>query len=175
MCGSCATKHREPCQAGDRAALSGLFCVPQSTCTPMFRNFFENLFSSQMCTDFQQILVRKRKKVTGNIVPVRTFSCSTRQNLPEGRVQFFVKTGSEPETGFHCFCNKQQTTGGGIGCIRLYIGNGGQDPLTMSFLSPILPPPSRISSGKVERLMHICSPAHEALEKPPVLVFSQKR
>ena len=40
VCGSCATKHREPCQAGDRAALSGSFCVPQSTCTPMFRNFF---------------------------------------------------------------------------------------------------------------------------------------
>lgn len=39
VCGSCATKHREPCQAGDRAALSGSFCVPQSTCTPMFRNF----------------------------------------------------------------------------------------------------------------------------------------
>ena len=40
MCGPCATKPREPCQAGDRAALSGLFCVPQQACTSMFRNFF---------------------------------------------------------------------------------------------------------------------------------------
>lgn len=39
MCGPCATRHREPCQAGDRAALSGPFCVPQQACTSMFRNF----------------------------------------------------------------------------------------------------------------------------------------
>jgi len=29
ICGSCATKYREPCQAGNRAALSGYLCVPQ--------------------------------------------------------------------------------------------------------------------------------------------------
>lgn len=40
MCGPCAMKHREPCQAGNRAALSGSFCVPQSACTPMFRIFY---------------------------------------------------------------------------------------------------------------------------------------
>ena len=36
----CAARHREPCQAGNRAALSGSFCVPQSACTLMLRNFF---------------------------------------------------------------------------------------------------------------------------------------
>lgn len=35
-------RHREPCQAGDRAALSGSSCVPQQACTSMFRNFFQN-------------------------------------------------------------------------------------------------------------------------------------
>lgn len=39
MCGPCATRHREPCQAGNRAALSGLPCVPQQACTSMFRIF----------------------------------------------------------------------------------------------------------------------------------------
>lgn len=34
-------RHREPCQAGDRAALSDLFRVPQQACTSMFRNFFQ--------------------------------------------------------------------------------------------------------------------------------------
>ena len=41
MCGPCATRPREPCQAGDRAALSGLFCVPQQACTSMLRNFLQ--------------------------------------------------------------------------------------------------------------------------------------
>ena len=31
--GSCATGHREPCQAGNRAALSGPSCAPQSACS----------------------------------------------------------------------------------------------------------------------------------------------
>ena len=39
MCGPCAMRLREPCQAGDRAALSGMFRVPQQACTSMFRNF----------------------------------------------------------------------------------------------------------------------------------------
>ena len=32
--GSCAAGRREPCQAGNRAALSGLHCAPQSACPP---------------------------------------------------------------------------------------------------------------------------------------------
>ena len=31
--GSCATGCHEPCQAGNRAALSGFSCVPQQTCS----------------------------------------------------------------------------------------------------------------------------------------------
>lgn len=59
MCGPCATRPREPCQAGDRAALSGSFCVPQPACTSMFRNFSLGEFAME----FFSILKRRTKRV----------------------------------------------------------------------------------------------------------------
>lgn len=56
MCGPCATRPREPCQAGNRAALSGLPCVPQTSlhiyvpdifCFPDFGRFLMKNFKAK--------------------------------------------------------------------------------------------------------------------------------
>ena len=67
MCGPCATRPREPCQAGDRAALSGSFCVPQQACTSMFRNFFTG-------GDFHEKAEKLPRKICRSLLRGRTAS-----------------------------------------------------------------------------------------------------
>lgn len=62
MCGSCATGCREPCQVGNQAALSGLSCVPQQTCTSMFRNFLTKFVKKG--DDMYKALYRKWRPLT---------------------------------------------------------------------------------------------------------------
>lgn len=62
MCGSCATGYREPCQVGNQAALSGLSCVPQQTCTSMFRNFLAKFVKKG--DDMYKALYRKWRPLT---------------------------------------------------------------------------------------------------------------
>lgn len=71
MCGPCATRHREPCQAGNRAALSGLPCVPQTSLhiyVPdifCFIDFFEDFF---IMKNFKARFMELIRSISGDIV-----------------------------------------------------------------------------------------------------------
>ena len=56
--GSCAAGRREPCQAGNRAALSGLHCAPQSACPPHDQDKGSFLFLSKSIFKGRSVMYR---------------------------------------------------------------------------------------------------------------------
>ena len=97
MSGSCAAEHREPCQAGNRAALSGPPCAPQSACSlcdRVERKFFSTL--NKVGENLYRALYRKWRPQTFNDVYGQKHITETLKNeITTGRLSHaYLFTGS---------------------------------------------------------------------------------
>lgn len=96
MCGPCATRPREPCQAGDRAALSGLFCVPQSACTSMLRNFLQKTTVRKEFFQMYKALYRKWRPMTfDDVISQQHITDTLKNQIKSGKTAHaYLFTGS---------------------------------------------------------------------------------
>lgn len=96
MCGPCATRPREPCQAGDRAALSGLFCVPQQACTSMLRNFLQKTTVRKEFFQMYKALYRKWRPMTfDDVISQQHITDTLKNQIKSGKTAHaYLFTGS---------------------------------------------------------------------------------
>jgi len=104
VCGSCATERREPCQAGNRAALSGSFCAPQVTCYPHDRattaclffvsNYYNKTYNGG--EQMYQALYRKyRPTVFDDVVGQEHITTTLKNEVATGKTSHaYLFTGS---------------------------------------------------------------------------------
>ena len=94
-CRSCAMERREPCQAGNRAALSGQHCAPQSACMPYDKGNAPSFFMYRMIFLYQ-VLYRKWRPRTFSDVSGQEHITSTLANeIMSGKVSHaYLFTGS---------------------------------------------------------------------------------
>ena len=89
VCGSCATMFREPCQAGNRAALSGVPCVPQVNLHSRMRDHRYNcllLFFREGDSVGQALYRLYRPKSFSEVVGQQHITTVLRNEMRDGRL-----------------------------------------------------------------------------------------
>ncbi len=93
-CRSCATGRREPCQAGNRAALNGLHCAPQPACMLHDKG---NALNFYVWNDFlYQVLYRKwRPRAFSDVAGQEHITSTLSNEIVSGKVSHaYLFTGS---------------------------------------------------------------------------------
>ncbi len=94
--GPCATGHREPCQAGNRAALSGPSCAPQSVCPSCDRVERKCFFTKKDVKELYRALYRKwRPQVFSDVYGQNHITETLRNEISSNRLSHaYLFTGS---------------------------------------------------------------------------------
>ncbi len=97
--GSCATERREPCQAGNRAALIGKHCAPQSACPPYdhFKGRSVYFFSERrfVCMNYQVLYRKWRPKAFDDVVGQKYITATLANEVESGNVSHaYLFTGT---------------------------------------------------------------------------------
>jgi len=97
--GSCATERREPCQAGNRAALIGKHCAPQSACPPYdhFKGRSVYFFSERrfVCMNYQVLYRKWRPKTFDDVVGQKYITATLANEVESGNISHaYLFTGT---------------------------------------------------------------------------------